>query len=62
MQLALRKLRENKKANLHNRLKIPNFLDYLEKDFEKATSPSPNPRGHPKTSLIAYNWWSILGN
>jgi hypothetical protein len=30
MELALRKLRENKKVNLHNRLKILKFLDYLE--------------------------------
>jgi len=29
MQLALMKLRENKKVNLHNRLKILKFLDYL---------------------------------
>ena len=30
MELALRKLRENKKVNLHNGLKILKFLDYLE--------------------------------
>jgi hypothetical protein len=30
MELALRKLRENKKVNLHNRLKFLKFLDYLE--------------------------------